>query len=549
MNIIFERKIPRLGLGASFPPVPVGQTFFAGMTKVIFSNLKNQVKLQSIPSVTYNSSWKRTTPNLWSKGNGKTEFGITAKYGLTSSIFAEATYNPDFSHIESDAFQVLINQRYPIYYSEKRPFFMEAANSFSIAIGSLAGRGLLSVAHTRNLVDPLWGAKLKGDLKNFSFGFLASGDEWPGRRLDSLTDGTSINPYEGKIANYMMGRLKYNLTDKNHVGTIYSGREFAGKYNRVIGADANLRFGDGNHLIKANFLNSISNDSQKTSGVSGNLVYSFTSHALEMGWDYEYIDPDFKMESAFINRTGISKYTGLFWYHLYPDSKSLSWLNRFTPQVFGYYLRDVSNGQIDLLYKGGFDFNFVNNGSLRVEYFKIEEYWLAKRLIGGYLNIYAGIQATNWLTVYSKFRIGDKFYYSTSDPFVGKGITTDFELAIQLNKNLSLIFEHQHYDLFNNNNDEKIYNIDIIISKTTYQFNKYLFLRAILQYDSSIETVLIDALLVYELVPGSVLQIGYGALYKNVMWENNTWLDEGNRKKYYNTDQSIFLKVSYLIQY
>ena len=123
------------------------------------------------------------------------------------------------------------------------------------------------------------------------------------------------------------------------------------------------------------------------------------------------------------------------------------------------------------------------------------------------------------------------------------------ELTIQPNENLSLNLEHQHYDLLKKSNDEKVYNIDIIISKTTYQFDKHLFLRSILQYDSSIETVLIDALLAYELVPGSVLQLGYGALYKNVMWENNTWLDEGIGKKYYNTDQSIFLKVSYLIQY
>ena len=344
------------------------------MTKILFSNLNSQVKLQAIPSVIYNNSWQRTTPNSWSKVKGKTEFGITAKYGLTSSISAEATYNPDFSHIESDAFQVLINQRYPIYYSEKRPFFMEAANSFSIAMGSLGGRGLLSVAHTRNIVDPLWGAKLKGDVQKFSFGFLAPGDEWPGRELDSLTDGTFINPDEGKIANFVIGRLKYNLTDKNHVGTIYSGREFAGKYNRVIGVDANLRFGVGNHLIKANLLNSFSNDNKKTNGVSGNLAYSFTSQAIEMEWDYEYIDPTFEMASAFINRKGISKYTGLFWYHLYPEGEGLTWLHRFTPQLFGYYIRDVVSGQIDLLYKGGVNFDFVNNGYLRVEYFYIEEY-------------------------------------------------------------------------------------------------------------------------------------------------------------------------------
>jgi len=40
---------------------------------------------------------------------------VGLKYGLTSSITAEATYNPDFSQVESDAFQVEVNRRYPVF--------------------------------------------------------------------------------------------------------------------------------------------------------------------------------------------------------------------------------------------------------------------------------------------------------------------------------------------------------------------------------------------------------------------------------------------------
>ena len=41
--------------------------------------------------------------------------------------------NPDFSQVESDAFQVEVNQRFPIFFSEKRPFFMEGAGIFTLA--------------------------------------------------------------------------------------------------------------------------------------------------------------------------------------------------------------------------------------------------------------------------------------------------------------------------------------------------------------------------------------------------------------------------------
>ena len=45
----------------------------------------------------------------------------------------DATVNPDFSQVESDAFQVEVNQRFPVFFSEKRPFFMEGAGIFNLA--------------------------------------------------------------------------------------------------------------------------------------------------------------------------------------------------------------------------------------------------------------------------------------------------------------------------------------------------------------------------------------------------------------------------------
>ncbi len=94
-----------------------------------------------------------------------------------------------------------------------------------------------------------------------------------------------------------------------------------------------------------------------------------------------------------------------------------------------------------------------------------------------------------------------------------------------------------------------MYDINVFISNTTYQISRYLFLRAIMQYDSYLENILIDAIVSYELIPGTVLQIGYGSLYKNVYWMNNQWEKEGPLKEYYNFNQSLFLKISYLFQY
>ena len=88
------------------------------------------------------------------------DLGVSAKYGLTSTVTLDATVNPDFSQVESDAFQVEVNQRFPVFFSEKRPFFMEGAGIFNLAGNGEGDASMLSAVHTRRIVDPIFGAKL-----------------------------------------------------------------------------------------------------------------------------------------------------------------------------------------------------------------------------------------------------------------------------------------------------------------------------------------------------------------------------------------------------
>lgn len=96
LNIIFERKVTRLGLMASWPEAPAGKGFFAGMATVIYPELKSQPKFEAIPSLTFSNFWDRESPDNWTKSAGFLNLGITAKYAITSSISGEATLNPTF---------------------------------------------------------------------------------------------------------------------------------------------------------------------------------------------------------------------------------------------------------------------------------------------------------------------------------------------------------------------------------------------------------------------------------------------------------------------
>ena len=79
-----------------------------------------------------------------------TEFGLTAKWGVTPNLTFSGAYNPDFSQIEADALQLDINQPFALYFSERRPFFLEGIDFFS---------SLKTAFHSRTVRDPLWGIK------------------------------------------------------------------------------------------------------------------------------------------------------------------------------------------------------------------------------------------------------------------------------------------------------------------------------------------------------------------------------------------------------
>jgi len=128
-------------------------------------------------------------------------------------------------------------------------------------------------------------------------------------------------------------------------------------------------------------------------------------------------------------------------------------------------------------------------------------------------------------------------------------MTSDLQITVQPHAKLSQSFQYQYYNLFDNSGDELEYDVHIFISKTTCQLNKYLYMRAVLQYDSFLETILTDALISFKLIPGTVIQVGYGSQYENKYWDNNEWRMEHPNREYLLSDRSLYLKASYRYQF
>lgn len=536
MGIAFFRSVSHLGLMAVWPEIPAGQTDFNVMAAMVYKDLRAGLKLEVLPNVTYSRDSERVTADTWDR-NTDTNVGFGLKYGITSSITAEAAVNPDFSQVESDVFQVEVNRRYPIFYSEKRPFFMESKEVMDFSI--INNGMMLAPVHTRLIIDPGWAGKLSGSSGKMNFALLAANDRSAGRAWDQ-----GVNPDQGKSALFGIFRAKYNIGSDNSLGMLYTGRYFAGQQNNVLGLDLKYRLSK-NLRASLSYLNSAARQAEdqpleRGSGVNAMLEY--TTSTLLSWAVYERYSTDFFMATAFQNRVGISR--GGFALGPVFNMKKVSWITRIVPSVQYYRLYDLETRMTDITRKYSVSFAFAPQGELSLEYWHEDEAWAGKVMDKKYFYSTGGIQLFKWLYLYQDTTIGEQIYYHPSDPFVGNSKTFLAGFILEPGRKLKIGFSYLYSDLSEKQSKQKIYSVDIYNLHTTYQFNKYLFLRGILRYDSYQGKLLTDLLASFTFIPGTVVHLGYGSLHLENQWQDNRWIaGQGGLLK---MKQGLFFKASYL---
>ncbi|HEX8845446.1 MAG TPA: DUF5916 domain-containing protein [Pyrinomonadaceae bacterium] len=174
--------------------------------------------------------------------------GLTAKFGLTPTITLDMALNPDFAQVEADQLVVTTNQRFPIFFPEKRPFFLEGIDIFQTP--------LLAV-HTRAIVDPDIALKLSGKQGRNTFGLMVASDNGPGNlsaddrgALSSCIERRLLNPavvcnnerFVDKNAYIGVLRLKRDIgKGESTIGMLATTYNFIEKHNQLLGFDGRFR--------------------------------------------------------------------------------------------------------------------------------------------------------------------------------------------------------------------------------------------------------------------------------------------------------------------
>ena len=158
------------------------------------------------------------------------ETGFDLFYDLTPSLKATFTYNTDFAETEVDQQRVNLS-RFPLFYPEKRDFFLEGADLFSfggIPKSPLAFHSRkIGLSSNGSKIAINAGAKLTGRVGPLGIGVLGMGlDEFENLDSDEV----------------FVGRFTYDLFEESKVGIIFThGDPQSNLNNQLAGVDLNLR--------------------------------------------------------------------------------------------------------------------------------------------------------------------------------------------------------------------------------------------------------------------------------------------------------------------
>jgi hypothetical protein len=538
MGVLFWRRISRLGISASWPSLPPGRSLFTRHAPFLLEDVKAPLKLELIPNLTYSWTEERSTPQRWGAGDSKPDAGLTFKYGLTASTTIDGTFRPDFSQVESDAYQVEVNQRYPVFYSEKRPFFMESMGLFELA-GSGGDGNMRTAVHTRRIIDPLYGAKLTGTAGKLSYATLSASDQAPGE-AESAPAGAG-----DKLFN--IGRAVYTLGNGSYAGGLVLDTEFAAGHNRVAAGDISLRLG-GHHMWSATLINTQTTDPDgraTRSGIGAQSTYGYDSKRYGLSLQLEHYDRGFNMDTAFYNRTGFSAGNLYFGRSFYPAASRWPWFKRFEIFAFAKGGRDRVQHGTDALGLIAIRFNFTRQGFLRLDTASGREPWLNHDYSIRFSRVMGDAQLYRWLGIHGQVRFSPRaIYYDPNAPFSGRERALSFSTTLQPNDQIRQELSYDRDSFSRLAGGARVYAVNLINSKTTYQFDRHFSVRGIVRYDSSQQRVLGDLLGSWEFVPGTVAYLGYGALYENRGWDGENW--QRSQRHYLMTRRGFFFKVSYL---
>ena len=508
-GINFQRTIRRKNEDSFWSPLPyiyaLDRVSLAG-TMSDLERVKPGLNLRVKPYMVTNLSQPRAGRNLlpgekkqipfcrWASGGNcyNADFGVDVKYGLTTGLTWDFTYNTDFSQVEADEQQVNLT-RFNLFFPEKREFFLENSGIFTFGaemdrpitggrIGTLNNNMVMffsrniGLSSTGSPIPILGGTRLTGRVGSYELGLL---------NIQQKEFDTT------HATNFTVARLRRNILSNSDIGVMLVNKEVSGSphYNRVFGGDANFRFGQTlslNGYLAKSFTDGIHGDD-----LAARVSNIYKTNKWEWRNSYMTVQNNFVDEMGFVPRVGIHKVSGVI-YRTFRPKRLQRFLRQSNPHLQWDYVMDSRGNlmirhvdyHVPFSFQNGassemgtnptlerfdkpFVINRVKNIAIPPGIYSFTDYFVSfssdnSRAISGNANFHTGRFYTGYKQSYTAggtLRFGAKL--STSVSFI--------------RNNVNLPQGH--------------FLTDLITTRFDYSFSTKMFLNALLQYNTDTHQV------------------------------------------------------------
>ncbi len=257
--------------------------------------------------------------------------GLDVKWTPTANNAVDITANPDFSQVEADVAQITVNERFAVFFPEKRPFFLEGFDLFDTP---------LQVAYTRTITSPRWGLRSTGKLAGSAYTVLVTQDRGGGLTIIPGALGSFFAPQDFKSTD-MIGRIRHDF-GPSFVGAVLTDREIrGGGHNRVFGPDFQWRPSESDSLTGELLYSNTRNPNRPQLSPAWNGAQA-SSHAVYVGWNHQKASHDwfaeakdigdrFRADLGFLPQVGYREIDGGFGLRFYPEKSKFRFVR---PNIF-----------------------------------------------------------------------------------------------------------------------------------------------------------------------------------------------------------------------
>jgi hypothetical protein len=494
--------------------------------------------------------------------------GVDGKFVFRDSITLDVTINPDFSQVESDEPQVTVNERFEVFFPEKRPFFLENAGYFQrddVHGGlNLVNPRRGNLFFSRRILDPQIGARLTGKAGKWTFGGLAIDDQAQGEEY------SKDDALYGKRAVIGVFRLQREYAKQSNIGILTTTRDFASSSNRVLSIDMR-------HKINKQWVFNGQAAQSFTRSLNGTRLAgpSFLAELYHTGdkltYTSRYIDrsPEFYTALGFINRVDMRQIENNFNYR-WRLKKHL--VQNYGPSATALINWDRKNRVQDWVINPSFAIDLKRQTVIRVGRTEAYERFKDIGFRRDNTNVGFATQWLKWLSFSGTYEQGKSInYFPASGLLPFSAHSTDSRIGFTLRPAPKFRFEQSYiynrlrtregFSPLVDSKQASIFNNHIFRSKINYQFSKELSLRAILDYNAVLpndslvdldrqKRLFPDLLLTYYVRPGTALYIGYSDRYENLKIDPITRSElQRTISPSISTGRQFFIKMSYLLRY